>query len=412
MDQAKPLPALSELESALRTAEAERLRYRAWPGVLKRAFARERREELVRELRFLHIVGAVAAFCSLAIDAIAIPDHVMTGLVLRIGLLGPLALTAIVLARRLCIGQNKVLVVAAPTTFACTAIFLSSLAEPATATRYLMATLMLFAALMLTLPFRPRELIATALGYSAATLLTLAASYGVMTPGLIEHALLTLMIAGATYQISLRNFELKASAFLAGLSLRTAHAQLEQNNAVLRELSEIDALTGLPNRRWFRKSFRDLIKRTQGDGQVTILMLDIDHFKRFNDMNGHPAGDRALRLVGRALEAGFERRDGIIARFGGEEFVGAIRCQTIGEAERFAEDVRAEIGALVVPMRGGEARRVTCSIGLASTASGAEIDMGHLIARADRALYRAKRDGRDRVVVSERIELRVDRLVE
>jgi len=88
-----------------------------------------------------------------------------------------------------------------------------------------------------------------------------------------------------------------------------------------------------------------------------------------------------------------------------------MRSSTIAGAEEFAESLRRKVGAVAIPVRDMSQKNVTCSIGLASTTSNAEVDMSHLIARADRALYRAKQAGRNQVVVSERIELRVDRLV-
>ena len=115
-------------------------------------------------------------------------------------------------------------------------------------------------------------------------------------------------------------------------------------------------------------------------------------------------------MVARSLEECFEQHDGIIARFGGEEFIGAVRSRTIAEAEQLAEQIRSNVSKVAIPVRDSRDREVTCSIGIASTASGAQVDMARLIARADRALYRAKQAGRNRVVVSERIELRVDRL--
>lgn len=410
---ASAIPTQSELNLALRMAQAEKLDYAMWPDVLKQAYDRDRRKATISELKYHQIVGLCVAMASVLLDWFAVPEQFLHGLTLRLTLVLPPALMVILFAERMKIAHVKLLTGFTLTAFGCIVMHLATHADPESATRYAMAISLLLGGAMLIQPYTPRELALFGTGFVCCT--TMAGQWPSSLPGnmLIEHAVLVALVGGAGYMLARRFFRHKTNEFLAELSLRVAHAELEQNNQVLRELSESDALTGLANRRSFRSAFQELfVEHKMSDArQVTLLMIDLDHFKRFNDHHGHQAGDRALRMVARCLEECFEREDGIIARFGGEEFIGAFRSKTIADAEKLAERIRARIAGVSVPVRDLDERRVTCSIGLASTASGAEVDMSQLIARADRALYRAKQTGRDKVVVSERIELRVDRLV-
>lgn len=413
MTMASAIPKQSELDLALRMAQAERLPHAVWPEVLRSAFERDRRKAVIAELRYHQIVGLAVALISVVLDMVAVPDKLMHGLVLRLTLIAPPALLVILFAEQMKLWQVKLLTATSVTAFACIIMHLAAHADPMSATRYTMAISLILGGAMLILPYTPRELGLFGLVFGITSTLAGAWPMPLPAPMLIEHLVLTALVGVAGYALARQVFALKAAGFLSELSLRLAHAELEQNNQVLRELSESDALTGLANRRSFRSAFQELFVEGKDvdERQVTLLMIDLDDFKRFNDHHGHQAGDRALRMVARCLEECFEEQDGIIARFGGEEFIGATRSGSIAEAEQLAERIREQIRGVAIPVRDLDERRVTCSIGLASTAAGALIDMSQLIARADRALYRAKQNGRDRVVVSERIELRVDRLV-
>lgn len=146
-------------------------------------------------------------------------------------------------------------------------------------------------------------------------------------------------------------------------------------------LASTDALTGLANRRAWEMWLRDL-----DDDEVSLLVVDLDHFKRYNDAHGHLEGD--LLLVEFAQELGRLAHDrGLVARWGGEEFAIVLPGRGAGSAQAFAESVMA-----VVP------RSQTCSIGVATRRPGE--DVGSVLRRADDALYRAKETGRSRVVAA------------
>jgi len=160
-----------------------------------------------------------------------------------------------------------------------------------------------------------------------------------------------------------------------------------------------DALTGLRNARFFDPYLEQELENAQRDQQSTsVIMLDLDHFKTFNDTYGHPAGDEALRTFARVLSATIRSSD-VAARYGGEEFVVALRHAPIDDARRIAEKIRLAIEQMVVELGPGRYGRITASLGVASTEAHVH-DMKSLVALADAALYRAKESGRNRVEVA------------
>jgi len=157
-----------------------------------------------------------------------------------------------------------------------------------------------------------------------------------------------------------------------------------------------DALTGLPNRRYFDEFCSLLARRRRVDDVVGVLMVDIDNFKRINDTHGHEVGDEVLKAVARAI-AGAVRDGDVPARIGGEEFAVLLRNPSERMAVDVGERVRSAVGAL--DLRAVGVPGVSVSVGVA-VAVGPGESMTKLLAEADRALYRAKRAGRDRVVAA------------
>jgi diguanylate cyclase len=159
-----------------------------------------------------------------------------------------------------------------------------------------------------------------------------------------------------------------------------------------------DALTGLSNRKACCDYLEAQIKRAYGESRpLSLIFIDIDHFKKFNDNFGHRMGDEVLRLVSASLERFFHGR-GFVSRWGGEEFVVVMPDHQAEEAARVAEQFRQHIGTRAIKARnsGREIGRVTLSLGVAGLTP--QDDAQGVIDRADRALYEAKADGRDRVV--------------
>jgi diguanylate cyclase (GGDEF)-like protein len=172
----------------------------------------------------------------------------------------------------------------------------------------------------------------------------------------------------------------------------------------LAQLSQIDALTGLPNRRQFDEALRRELVRARRSGQgLALLMIDIDHFKLLNDTLGHQAGDERLRDVAEALQACAARATDVVARYGGEEFAAILPGASPTEAMTVAEAMRASVEALALGSPAPDGR-VTVSIGAARLTE-IETDTGpRLIERADGALYDSKRAGRNRVTAAWPVE--------
>jgi diguanylate cyclase (GGDEF)-like protein len=176
-----------------------------------------------------------------------------------------------------------------------------------------------------------------------------------------------------------------SSALSRAYSLRAAEAK-----------ASTDALTGLPNRRYFDEFCGLLARRRRSGDAVGVLMVDIDRFKTLNDTYGHATGDEVLRAVGGAIVAAV-REDDVPARYGGEEFVVLLRNPSPAVALEVGERVRGAVGALDLRRLG--VGPVSVSVGVA-VARHIDQPIDELIAEADRALYRAKRAGRDRVVAA------------
>lgn len=160
----------------------------------------------------------------------------------------------------------------------------------------------------------------------------------------------------------------------------------------------IDVLTGLHNRRWLEAIFARVQKCSRIDDRpLCLIMVDVDHFKRFNDHYGHLAGDQVLRAVTESLSNNMRPQD-TIARFGGEEFVILLPGAELQDALASAERLRREVSSKAVTIAGlQELPPVTVSLGIAGMLPDDTLEA--LVARADAALYRAKAEGRNRVAL-------------
>ncbi len=188
----------------------------------------------------------------------------------------------------------------------------------------------------------------------------------------------------------------QASAVGERISLALANLRLRE---VLRRQSIRDPLTGLFNRRYMEESLeREVRRATRNDESVALLMLDLDRFKQFNDTFGHPAGDALLRGFGDFLSQRTRGQD-VACRYGGEEFVLILAYSDVDGACKRAELLREELKQLTVQHGGQVLGRISCSIGV-SAFPGHGTTVEELLRTADQALYRAKTEGRDRVVVA------------
>lgn len=205
--------------------------------------------------------------------------------------------------------------------------------------------------------------------------------------------------AQAPPPVAVDSAETMQTSYAEHVALALANLRLR---ARLKEESLTDHLTGLHNRRFLEDGLAREVARARRDGgPLTIALIDIDHFKEFNDVHGHEAGDRVLVDVAAHLKARTREGD-LTCRLGGEELVLVWPGMSLDHAHSRAERLRAEIGALRIVHNGVDVGSVTVSIGLASYREHG-VSGEALLAAADIALYDAKAEGRDRVVVAEMV---------
>ncbi|RUO75233.1 ligand-binding sensor domain-containing diguanylate cyclase [Idiomarina seosinensis] len=180
------------------------------------------------------------------------------------------------------------------------------------------------------------------------------------------------------------------------IALRTR--ELKVANGKLQKLSETDPLTGLLNRRGFETSFQRLLKQHKRDNKpLSVLLIDVDHFKKFNDEYGHDVGDRALEAVSQAISDCVRDQD-LVARWGGEEFTLALPGLSIQQAERAAQRLREAIANQTLEHQ-GTSLTITATIGVSSFTEH-EDNLETWIKAADEALYEGKEQGRNTVVTN------------
>jgi diguanylate cyclase len=203
-------------------------------------------------------------------------------------------------------------------------------------------------------------------------------------------------LATSTRDMAAHNHRLNEQLMESSNEITTLRSSLAQ----ARSESVTDGLTGLANRRYFDEVFRMRVKEAADHGlPLCLLMVDIDHFKRFNDTWGHPTGDQVIRFVAAALQ-GLSMPDQLIARYGGEEFAVVLPRKHATAGVEFAEHARRLVeGKKLLRKSTNEALgRVTISCGVAEIIPGEE--GASLLHRADQALYISKREGRNRVTVA------------
>jgi len=185
--------------------------------------------------------------------------------------------------------------------------------------------------------------------------------------------------------------------------------KLVESNRKLTSLAELDGLTGLPNRRRLDQKLADELSRcARNQAPLSAIMIDIDHFKRFNDTHGHLAGDECLRQVATSLAAELRRPADLVGRYGGEEFCAVLPETPAAGASSMAEQMRARVSQLKLQTPGGPAR-VTISLGVATLVPKLGDNAATIITPADTALYTAKGDGRNLVRVAESADRLIDR---
>lgn len=218
----------------------------------------------------------------------------------------------------------------------------------------------------------------------------------------LSHALaaLTLLYSVVILKTTIPVNKSILDAFELNEQLRKQIAIREQAEAKLLALTRIDGLTGIANRRYFDECLKAECRRAERDSyKLSLLMIDIDSFKSFNDTNGHVAGDDCLKQVANVLKKAAQRSGELAARVGGEEFAILLPGSTNEEAAKRAEFVQLSLRKIAIPHNStivSDCDIVTVSIGVASFVKGWE--MTDLVQAADQALYKAKSSGRNQYV--------------
>ena len=229
---------------------------------------------------------------------------------------------------------------------------------------------------------------------------TLALRPGVPLDVVLMGSMLVIACSAMTLYANYRSDHDERRAFLyLTREQLTADATRRQADE-LRQLSTLDPLTSIANRRGFEERYERLVDLCRAENRsLAVSMVDIDHFKAFNDRYGHPCGDACLHSVAQALAGLLRGPEDLIARMGGEEFAIAVPGLLHGDLDGFLARLADGVARIAIPHSASPVGRVTVSIGCALAHPGDPESWGAAMARADRALYDAKNTGRDRWVV-------------
>ena len=367
------------------------------PAHLRPALEKAIEDRQYREGRFLLILGMIAAFASLAVDAVMMSDDLGRIALARLGSVVPVQIAALAMPRER-LGWQKFLLGLSLGLFCLSIVYASSLA-PSPADAFLaMGLVMMLGIAVPLLPLKGSELavfVFSVLASAGALMFLLDAA-----PEFLQiYFVILCLAAGGAMVLARRMRWLDRQSSLMALQAEERAKALESSNARLTELSMQDPLTNLANRRWAEIAFaRDFAASTRdAPGNTALLLIDLDHFKAFNDNWGHDVGDRCLEAVAEVMRHTVSPRGGMAARFGGEEFVILLRVVEMSEALKVAEELR--LGVERIEIECGKPRRsVSCttSIGIAIHEGTEAPSISDLLKRADEALYQAKLEGRNR----------------
>jgi len=195
--------------------------------------------------------------------------------------------------------------------------------------------------------------------------------------------------------------------FEAQRELEESNSKLKELNLQLEQLSIIDELSGLYNRRYFDNTLlQEFNRHKRMSKPLSLIMCDIDYFKKYNDMLGHQAGDRCIQLVAGALKKGATRPSDTVARYGGEEFVVILPITDESGCRKVAEQIQEEMHNLAVLHPGSiVSANVTVSIGMTTVIPDDTIKLGDIVALADNAMYESKSKGRDQISMNRAVPM-------
>lgn len=347
--------------------------------------------------RHLLLGGAIATLIYnlfLFTDVLMIPDIFMTAVMVRSGIVTPLALLLMAAMWRGLTPLVRESLEAGIVLLAASSLFyLLALTSTPQSPFYHPGLLLviLFGNVVVRLRF----------WFAVATSFTIIILYALIRPGpttLTDEAVIinVVMMSSCAVFTLFANYILERDqrrGYLLGLRERVRRAELSVSNAELTRLSYADPLTGIANRRELNRYLKNLTDN-RGFERIAFILFDIDHFKRYNDHYGHPAGDRCLTQVAHLLQASLYRTGDLVARIGGEEFIVVLPDAGQRTALLIAERLREAVEAAAIPHEASPIRPViTLSAGVSEGAM--DNDLLTILSAADTALYRAKAAGRN-----------------
>ena len=362
-------------------------RFMRFPRSLERRFEADTGPARSRELIVRSLLGLALFNVFLLSDWALMPDTFGSAMLMRLGIVTPLALMLLVITalnpppvfRE---GVQAAIVVMA--SMIPPVLILTSESPWREAGHHGILLVVMFATMIQRIRFW--YVLVAVIAIEGIYIATLANLPGIAAPPALSY---NMVFAGGVIFSLVASYNLEHEqrlAYLLGLRDRITNSELET-------ISRSDPLTGLGNRRSLDEAFEAL----RGEPEVAVLLLDIDHFKIYNDSQGHQAGDACLKQIADIISA--ELHDGTDAafRFGGEEFLVLMRRENLANALLVAERIRAAIEKARIPHPAIPMGVVTASLGAASSFGNPQTEPEDLVAAADAALYAAKRDGRNRV---------------
>jgi diguanylate cyclase (GGDEF)-like protein len=382
----------------------------ALPQPLERAYQRDALEGRLMLLQSSGWLALLIFDCFLLVDWLMANDVFVQSMIIRLAVFTPFGVTILLLARHY--GQTWVqrqfnevadlfVMVSGGAAGICLAVILLQSHSPLA--MYYHAGYMvviIYGILVQPLGFRW----AVVYGLGMLLLHMWSAQQGQAMPEPLRLSLLHLMVCTVALALAANHMVERARrrSYLLLMREKCLVDQLEGVNTRLQQLSRSDVLTGVANRRHFHGHLQQVWQRAAHDQTpVSVLMLDVDHFKAYNDRHGHPAGDACLRQVAQAMAQSLRQPVDFIARYGGEEFVAILPGADEQVALQVAERVRQGVQACAIEHLGSStAPVVTASIGVATAVPGSASgtpgqSADKLVACADRALYEAKRATRN-----------------
>lgn len=370
----------------------------AFPPELEARFEADMRRQRVRHLRRAILLGLVMVHLYGLSSFVADPDGAMPGLVLRAGVVTPMVLCAMWLIGSVD-GRTREAVcglgmLAAAAVSILTVILgggpLESLGAPS------LWLVVIFGNNLLSLRFPWACLLAVVTGVASLATVTLKDGATAPVSALTERDILATILISLVAARQIESAQRRGYLLHLRETLRSRHLVAE--NSALAQLARTDPLTGLANRRAFTERLDRLWDAARAGSPFALLLVDIDHFKRFNDLYGRGAGDACLRDVADLLQECAPRGGDMVARYGGEEFAVLLPGLDGVGAVAVAERIRTALEARRFPHagRGDGLNHLTVSVGVAASSDGSPTPAA-LVDAADAALYQAKSAGRNRV---------------